>query len=65
MADASDKLESGEWEIPKLRKALGGYAHDISKPRKGYDRQPTQDELTKAVLAKASEVLNQPKQTKP
>lgn len=50
MATASDFLMSGKWKVPVLRKALGGYAHDISKPRKGYDSQPTQAELIKAIL---------------
>jgi hypothetical protein len=51
MADASEKLESGEWKIPKLRKVMGGYAHDISKPRKGYDKQPSQEELVAMLIA--------------
>lgn len=45
MADASEKIESGEWKVPVLRKAHGGYYHDISKPRKGYDAQPDQAAL--------------------
>lgn len=48
---AADKIESGEWKVPKLRLAMGGYAHNISKPREGYDAQPTQAELTKQLLA--------------
>ena len=47
---AEEKIGSGEWDTPKLRKAHGGYCHDISNPRKGYDAQPTQEELTKQLL---------------
>ena len=50
MAAASDLIMSGKWRVPVLRKSCGGYAHDIKKPRKGYDRQPTQAELIKAIL---------------
>ena len=51
MEAASGNIESGAWAMPKLRKTAGGYAHDISKPRKGYDRQPTQDDLLAELLA--------------
>jgi hypothetical protein len=51
---AETKIESGEWKTPKLKKALGGAAHDISKPRKGYDKQPSQAELVDALLNTAN-----------
>lgn len=50
MDDATSKIDKGKWKLPTLRKSCGGYAHDISKPRKGYDAQPTQAELIKALL---------------
>lgn len=53
--DAANKnLEIGKWQTPKLKKAMGGAAHDISKPRKGYDAQPSQDELVKSLLHAAN-----------
>ena len=54
MAEASDKIESKEWVLPKLRKAHGGYCHDISKPRKGYEAQPTKSELVDALVRNQS-----------
>jgi len=54
MATAADKIESGEWEVPVLRKAHGGYCHDISKPRKGYDAQPDQATLVNALIHAAN-----------
>jgi hypothetical protein len=59
MADAADKIESGEWVVPKLHSAMGGNAWDISKPRKGYDDQPDQStlKLTLANFQKASIIL--------
>ena len=56
MADAADKIESGEWRLPKLRKAMGGYAWDISKPRKGYATQPSQAELIKDLIHAANAI---------
>ena len=52
--EAETKIESGVWKTPKLKKALGGAAHDISKPRKGYDKQPSQAELVDALLNAAN-----------
>ena len=54
MADACDKIESKEWVLPKLKKAHGGYCHNISKPRKGYEAQPTQSELVDALVRNQS-----------
>jgi hypothetical protein len=54
MAEASDKIESKEWVLPKLKKAHGGYCHDISMPRKGYEAQPTQSELVDALVRNQS-----------
>lgn len=54
MGIAADKIESGEWKIPKLRKAHSGYCHDISKPRQGYEAQPDQDELMRELLKLAN-----------
>lgn len=58
MAVAADKIESGEWQPPKLRSAMGGNAWDISKPRKGYDAQPSQAELIKALLHAANALFS-------
>jgi hypothetical protein len=54
MANAADKIESGEWKVPKLRKAMGGYAWDVSKPRHGYDAQPSQAELVNELVHSAN-----------
>jgi hypothetical protein len=54
MADAADKIESGEWVVPKLHSAMGGNAWDISKPRKGYDAQPDQATLINALIHAAN-----------
>ena len=51
MADIAEKIESGEWATPVLRKAAGGYAHAICKPRKGYDSQPSQEALVRELIA--------------
>ena len=59
MATASEKIESGEWVLPKLKKALGGYHHNISKPKKGYETQPSQEDLIRELLK------NQPTPTTP
>lgn len=58
MADASEKIDSGEWKVPVLRKAHGGYCHDISKPRKGYDAQPDQATLVNALIHAANSPEN-------
>ena len=55
METAADKIESVEWEVPVLRKAHGGYCHDISKPRKGYDAQPDQATLVNALIHAAND----------
>mgnify|MGYP005823947541 CR=1 FL=1 len=39
------KLESGEWKLPRVASTHGGYNSRISKPQKGYKRQPSQVEL--------------------
>jgi len=57
MATACDKIESGEWKVPVLRKAHGGYCHDISKPRKGYDAQPDQATLVNALIHAANDAV--------
>jgi hypothetical protein len=49
---AESKINSGEWNTPKLKKAFGGYMHDISKPKKGYETQPSQDDLIRELLKK-------------
>jgi len=54
MTIAADKIESGEWEVPVLRKAYGGNCHDISKPRKGYDAQPRQGDLVAVLIHTAN-----------
>jgi len=58
--EAETKIESGAWKTPELKKALGGAACDISKPRKGYDKQPSQAELVDALLNAANRELSQP-----
>jgi hypothetical protein len=55
---AEAKIKSGQWKTPKLKKALGGAAHDISKPRKGYDAQPSQAELVKALIHTANSTVS-------
>lgn len=52
MGVACEKVESKEWVLPKLKKAHGGYCHDISKPRQGYDAQPSQNDLLKELVSK-------------
>ena len=54
MEEASTKIDTGEWVIPKLKKSHGGYCHDISKPRRGYDAQPSQEVLIKALILAAT-----------
>lgn len=59
MATADEKMASGEWRVPALRMASGGYAWNISKPRKGYDAQPRQGDLV-AVLVYTANANSQP-----
>lgn len=58
MVVACDKISSREWQVPVLRMARGGNYHDISKPRKGYDAQPRQDDLVAALIALANAKLS-------
>lgn len=51
----AEKMLSDEWALPKLKKSHGGYCHDISKPRRGYDAQPSQDDLIKQLLTLAKQ----------
>jgi hypothetical protein len=60
MEIACDKIATREWEVPVLRKAHGGYCHDISKPRKGYDAQPTQAALIKTLIHTANAIAVTP-----
>jgi len=48
------KMTYGEWSLPKLRMVLGGAAYDISRPRKGYERQPTQEDLIDMLIDSAN-----------
>ncbi len=61
MEIACDRIATREWEVPVLRKACGGYAHDISKPRKGYDAQPTQEALIATLIHTANAKVELPR----
>jgi hypothetical protein len=54
MDAADEKIQNGTWRLPKLKKTYGGAFHDISKRRKGYDHQPSQEAMVKALLHAAN-----------
>jgi hypothetical protein len=47
-------IKNGEWKTPILKRVFAGSAHDISKPRIGYDAQPSQDDLIQELLHRIS-----------